>query len=401
MQKDSASPTESFFSSRGGGLYIHVPFCRGKCIYCDFYSVGDRIADRNKYVDALTAELHARKDELPQPLRTIYIGGGTPSLMTDEEFARLCHELHPLAGNVEEFTMEVNPDDVTPGKLREWKRGGVNRLSLGIQSFNDDTLKTIRRRHTATGAIRAYEAAKEVFQNISIDLIYGIPGQTIEIWRRDIETALTLRPTHISSYSLMYEPGTALSLLRDKGILKETSDDISEQMMLILNKELRNAGYDHYEISNFALQGYRSIHNTSYWHRIPYLGLGPSAHSYDGKRLRIANRADVRGYISVWRGEDNTPNGHNKPATNQILSDTEILTDEELKEECIMTSLRTREGIDISAFEKAFGRSETEKLIERSGRWIEENMLQLKEGFLSLTEEAILISDTIIVDLIM
>lgn len=391
---DSAARAESMLHSEGGGLYIHIPFCRGKCIYCDFYSVGDRIADWHAFVSALISELDVRIEELPKPLKTIYIGGGTPSLMPDKEFLRLCDYLHPLAGSVTEFTIEVNPDDVTYEKLNTWKRGGVDRLSMGVQSFNDEVLKAIRRRHSAGKARSAFIMANEVFNNISIDLIFGTPGQTLDIWRRDIDEAVALLPAHISSYSLMYEPKTALTLLRDKGQIKEAPEGLTEEMMHTLISTLRAAGYDHYEISNFALPGYRSIHNSSYWHKIPYLGLGPSAHSYDGHRCRRANRSDVRGYIDYWNGNTKDTHGDDLPI------DSEYLSNEELREEFVMTSLRTREGIYLPDFNKLFGEHETDKLLKRSKRWIENNHLLISDKRLSLTEDAILMSDTVILDLI-
>lgn len=355
-----------------------------KCIYCDFYSVGDRIADWHGYVDTLIEELNHRITELPQPLRTIYIGGGTPSLMPREDFQRLCEALRPYMDEVEEFTIEVNPDDVTPEMLQVWKRGGGNRLSMGVQSFDDGMLKTIRRRHSADAARKAYQMARAIFDNVSIDLIFGLPGQTLEMWCRDVEVAISMRPEHISSYSLMYEEGTALTLLRERGVVSETPEDLSEEMMKILISELRKAGYEHYEISNFALPGFRSLHNSSYWQGTPYLGLGPSAHSYDGNRCRSANKADIKAYISNW---------------DENLISREYLTDEELREEYIMTRLRTKEGIDLEDFRGRFGEKEYQRLIKCSDQYLKDGSLLLSSGRLSLSETAVLISDTIILAL--
>ncbi|MDE5813469.1 MAG: coproporphyrinogen III oxidase family protein, partial [Muribaculaceae bacterium] len=195
--------------SDGGGLYVHIAYCRRKCLYCDFFSAGERIADWPRYVDALCYEFLHRKDELAWPLRTIYFGGGTPSLIPEDEFSRLCAFLRPYMDNVVEFTMEVNPDDVDLHRLELWKRAGVNRLSIGVQTFDDTALSAIGRRHTGTTAINAYELARKEFYNISIDLMFGLPGQTLDIWKRDLELTLKMRPEHISAYSLMYEEGTA------------------------------------------------------------------------------------------------------------------------------------------------------------------------------------------------
>lgn len=388
---DPAISAGSILHISAGGLYVHVAYCKKKCIYCDFYSVGSRQADWEGYADALIAELRHRNDELPCPLRTIYIGGGTPSLMPPKDFLRLCETLYSYSDNIEEFTIEVNPDDVTPAMLEVWKRGGVNRLSMGIQSFDDYILKLIKRRHTAATAERAYTMACEVFDNISIDLIYGIPGQNVDMWRKDIAKAVSMHPEHISSYSLMYEEGTALTLLRDKGVLSEVSEEISETMMNILISELRKAGYEHYEISNFALPGFRSRHNSSYWQGTPYLGLGPSAHSYNGLRCRSATKADVRAYINYWKEEG--------ARSETDIIQREFLSEEELREEYVMTRLRTKEGIDLEDFRCRFGAIEYQKLLEKSDIHIKEGSLILYDKHLFISEKALLISDSIIVAL--
>lgn len=384
-----------------GGLYIHAAYCRMKCIYCDFYSIGARQADWSRYVDALIAELNHRISELPNPLRTVYIGGGTPSLMPCKDFLRLCEALKPYSGNVEEFTIEVNPDDVTQEMLEVWKRGGVNRLSLGIQSFNDSILKSLKRRHSADTACSAYYMARSVFDNISIDLIYGIPGQSVEMWRKDLKEAIEMRPEHISPYSLMYEEGTALTFLRNRGEVQETPEEISETMMKILVAELKNAGYDHYEISNFALPGFRSKHNSSYWQLTPYIGLGPSAHSYDGKRCRSAVKADLRKYLETWRPESNLADHSNWDPNNtlEVIIERECLSDEELREEYVMIRLRTSEGIDLKDFRSRFGEGEYCRLMKRSDVYINEGSLKLKESHLSIAEDSLLISDSIILAL--
>lgn len=377
-----------------GGLYIHIAYCRSKCIYCDFFSAGDRIADWQRYVDALCSEFNERRKEMACPLRTIYIGGGTPSLMPSEEFSRLCGFLKPYIDKVEEFTIEVNPDDVDEKKLDAWRKAGVNRLSIGIQSFDDKVLSSLGRRHDSATAKKAYELSRRFFSNVSIDLMFGLPGQTIEMWIKDLKVAINMAPEHISAYSLMFEEGTAMTVMRDTGRLSEASEDISENMFLILIDLLKKAGYDHYEISNFALPGYRSKHNSSYWHQKPYLGIGPSAHSYDGERTRKANRADLRGYLDYW-----CPSVSVKK-TNGAFFDSENLSNEELIEEYVMTRMRTREGIPLNDFVKRFGDAARISLCRNCKPLLEKGLIVYDSNSISLQDSAILISDSIILDML-
>lgn len=377
-----------------GGLYIHIAYCRKKCIYCDFFSAGERIADWHGYVDALCSEFRKRIIEMACPLRTVYVGGGTPSLMPADEFSRLSDFIKPYMGTVEEFTIEVNPDDVTEEKLEVWNKCGVNRLSMGIQSFDDKLLASIGRRHDALTAREAYKLARKYFDNISIDLMFGLPGHTLDMWKKDVAEAIRMRPEHLSAYSLMYEPSTVLTVLRDSGRVKEASEEISEQMFLFLIHQLKKAGYDHYEISNFALPGFRSIHNSSYWHQTPYLGLGPSSHSYDGQRKRKANRADIRGYLEYWNKESSEQN------KSVPFYETEILTYEQLKEEYIMTRLRTREGIPLNDFRLRFGEEAFVRLIAKAQSLKKQGLILIDIDSVSLSESSILISDSIIVDLL-
>ncbi len=380
--------------SERGGLYIHIAYCRKKCIYCDFFSAGDRIADWHGYVNAICSEFKERINELACPIRTIYIGGGTPSLMPIDEFSRLCDFIKPYANDLEEFTIEVNPDDVEESKLEIWKHKGVNRLSIGIQSFDDKVLKVLGRRHDSATAKKAYELARRYFSNISIDLMFGLPGQSLDMWTMDLIAAIEMIPEHISAYSLMYEEGTALTALRDIGRLEEAPESVSEKMFLRLIEELNKAGYDHYEISNFALPGYRSIHNSSYWHQQPYLGLGPSAHSYDGKRTRKANRADIRGYIDYWN------QSYIEKKYEDSFYESENLSDEELIEEYIMTRMRTREGISLDDFHKRFGNNSCDSLIRNCKPLLDRGLIAFDENTISLKESSVLISDSIIVDMI-
>lgn len=375
------------------GLYVHVAYCRRKCLYCDFFSAGARIADWLRYVDALISELNFRIKELPCPLRTIYIGGGTPSLMPANEFEWLANALQPFLRDVEEFTLEANPDDISEDMLKTWKSGGVNRLSIGIQSFHNSILSAIGRRHNGKTAEDAYRLAQKYFDNISIDLMFGLPGQTLEMWQADIDKAISMHPQHISAYSLMYEPGTAITLLRDKGRVEEMPEEISREMFILLSNRLRDAGYEHYEISNYAIPGFRSRHNSSYWLQKPYLGIGPSAHSYNGDKVRRANGTDLNGYLHRW-----APLKTDFDRCYYTVEE-ETLTQEELREEYVMTRLRTREGIPLDDFELRFGLDEKMTLLKKSENLIDENLLELRSGHLSLRESAIMMSDSIILDL--
>lgn len=381
-------------TSERGGLYIHVAYCRKKCIYCDFFSAGERIADWHKYVDALCSEFKERIIEMACPLRTVYFGGGTPSLMPGEEFHRLYEVLKPYMSEVQEFTVEVNPDDVDEEKLQTWKKAGVNRLSIGIQSFDDKILSSLGRLHGASSAKMAYRMARRYFDNISVDLIFGLPGQSLDMWIKDLKEVIAMHPEHISAYSLMYEEGTALTVLRDKGWLEETSEDTSEKMFILLINQLKKAGYEHYETSNFALPGFRSRHNSSYWLQSPYLGLGPSAHSYDGLRTRKANRADIRGYIGYW-----TSSPYGETRTDPFY-EKETLTEEERLEEYVMTRMRVREGIPLDDFKNRFGWIACDSLLEKCKPLIEQGFLVADSESISIDESAILISDTLILEML-
>lgn len=378
--------------ANGGGLYIHVAYCWKKCIYCDFFSAGERIANWPRYVDALINEFIQRRDEMAWPLRTVYFGGGTPSLMPENEFLRLCSTLKPYITKAEEVTLEVNPDDVDENKLELWKKAGVNRLSIGIQTFDNVALAALGRRHDNHIAMNAFELARRKFDNISIDLMFGLPNQTLESWKQDLDMILRLRPEHISAYSLMYEEGTVLTALRNQGRLKEVPEELSEEMFMILIKKLADGGYDHYEISNFALPGFRSRHNSLYWLQKPYMGLGPSAHSYDGKRTRKSNSANIMGYLDYWAtvGEDNKKN---------YIKEEEILSDEELVEEYIMTRVRMREGIPIDDFKFRFGENMLNNLIEKSRRLSQQGLMTISGNYISINEKSILLSDSVILEL--
>lgn len=371
-------------------VYVHVPFCRRKCIYCDFFSVGERLADWPSFVGSLLVEARQRAgafagDDSPYP-SSLYIGGGTPSLIPADEFLRLAEGLLALfPDGTEEFTIEVNPDDVSEEKVAVWSAAGVNRVSMGVQSLVDSELKTIGRRHTAADALRAFDRLRKSFGNISLDLIFGLPGQTCDSLRHTAEGFLDMAPEHISAYSLMYEERTALTRMRDSCAVAETPEVESVEMFSMVSGMLADAAYEQYEISNYARDGYRSIHNSTYWQGLPYLGLGPGAHSYDGLRTRRANRPDLK----AWQGAES-----GFPYTEEILSD------DEFREEYIMTRLRTREGISLDDFARSFGASERARLLRQARQFTapagSEPLLSRTDSSLSLTKSGIMLSDEVI-----
>ena len=376
------------------GLYIHIPFCKRKCVYCDFYSLGARNAPWQEFVAALLREFARRRGEFngarEDVFTTIYIGGGTPSLLPPEQWERLMEGLRGMIdfAQVREFTVEVNPDDVTGELVARLKRSGVNRVSMGIQSFSDEELRRVGRRHTAAQALQAYALLREI-GNVSIDLMFGLPGQTQESWRHTLEQALALEPEHISAYTLMWEEGTALSVMRGQGRVEEMPEEQNVQMYKLLTDSLMRAGYEHYEISNYARPGFHSRHNTSYWLGTPYLGLGPGAHSYDGERTRRANTADLRGYLEHYGGE----------GAGEFYQE-ERLSDEELREELIMTGLRMAAGIDLEQLRARFGADEERRLLRRAEKHLRSGQLRNEAGRLHLTEQGMMLLDPITVDLL-
>lgn len=341
-----------------GGIYIHVPYCKGKCLYCDFFSGGARIAEWDRFVDAILNELTIRREEIPENVDTIYIGGGTPSLIPPGQFTRLASSLFRilrdegrLCGVVPlEFTLEANPEDVSVEMLECWRKSGVDRLSVGVQSFSDRLLRSVRRGHSSRQALEAIKIGKAYFPNISLDLIYGLPGQTFADWEKDLRVAVSLDPAHISLYSLMYEEGTAMTLLRDRGEIMETDEDVSLEMYRKAVRLLGEAGLEQYEISNYARPAHESLHNSGYWSGMPYLGLGPAASSYDGYRGRATNLTRIKEYLD--RYGNGIANGYS-PAR-------ETLSDEELAEEYILTRLRRKEGFLVEDYRSRFGKERTE-----------------------------------------
>lgn len=368
-------------SSKGHcGLYVHIPFCASRCIYCGFYST-TLLSLRQRYVEALCREMDML--DYKPPISTIYLGGGTPSQLTHKELATLFAHIYNVY-NVDdnaEVTMECNPDDVHPGFLHDLP---VNRISMGAQTFSDERLKFLQRRHTAYDVDRAVDTLRQDgIGNISIDLMFGFPDETLDDWKEDIRHALSLNPEHISAYGLMYEEGTPLCLKLKQGEIKETDEELSLSMYSCLIDMLSAAGYEHYEISNFAIanSNFRSRHNSSYWHDTPYIGLGAGAHSYYNA-TRHWNPCDINKYINT------IDEGRLAFTEEKIDPDTHY-------DDIITTALRTREGIDITRL----GSKYKKYLLQNAEEYISRSLLVLHDNHISLSRSGINISNTIMSDL--
>ena len=371
-----------------GGIYIHIPFCKQRCKYCAFYSTTQHSLQQ-RYVDAVCNELRMRNNYIIGSADTVYFGGGTPSVLTIEQIEKIMCSIDKNFGISEnaEITIEANPDDLTPEYLSQLRSLRINRLSMGVQSFNDRQLKQLQRRHNAQKACEAVENARKAgFENISIDLIFALPGSTESDWKHDLEQAIELCPTHISAYNLTYEEGTALYKEASEGKIVPLSEEENINQFQILIETLTNANYRHYEISNFALPGFESRHNSSYWHDIPYLGCGAAAHSYNQKS-RQWNIANVKEYIQGIENE--SPD-----------FEIEHLTMAEQHNDAILTRLRTADGIPLKQFKEQFGERMYDHLLKAAAKHIANGTLEHSNDRLSLTRKGIFISDAIMRDLI-
>lgn len=371
------------------GIYLHIPFCKKRCIYCDFFSTTCK-EQKTAYIRALCHELTNRKDYLKgEPIETIYLGGGTPSQLAKEDFEAIfshIYKVYKVTPNAE-ITLEANPDDLTSEYISMLRTFPFNRISMGIQTFQETTLKQLQRRHTADQAIRAFQGCRTAgFQNISIDLMYGLPGETLTSWKKDLKQALSLHPEHISAYHLIYEEGTPLWKLREQHKVEEADEDLSVSLFGTLIDELTTAGYEHYEISNFCRPDKYSRHNTSYWRGIPYLGCGPSAHSFNGT-TREWNVSSIDLYIKGIEG-------------NQRDFETENLDQTTRYNEFIITTIRTVWGTPIEKLKQEFGNELWEYCRKMSAPYLENGKLEIHEGALRLTREGIFISDSIMSDLL-
>jgi oxygen-independent coproporphyrinogen-3 oxidase len=370
------------------GIYIHIPFCKQKCHYCNFFSVaGKRGMDR--FTETLMREAELRKDFLEgETVATIYFGGGTPSLLNPLEIHNIIDKIRTLfaVSDDVEITLEANPDDITGDWLQALKLTPVNRLSIGVQSFDDEDLEKLNRVHSASQALSAIRSAREAgYENITADLIYGIPGLTPERWRENLRTFFSLDIPHLSAYALTVEPKTALDVLIRKGKYPPVDEELSVEHFRILLEATAAQGFVHYEISNFARPGHYSRHNSLYWLGGNYLGLGPSAHSFNG-RSRQWNVSNISGYLSLSDYQT-------------CVEETEILTPAQRYNEYVMTSLRTVWGCDTAHIENVFGRSSCDEFVKGAVKFEERRLLRREGSRFFLTDEGKLLADGIIADL--
>jgi oxygen-independent coproporphyrinogen-3 oxidase len=371
------------------GIYVHIPFCHSKCAYCDFFSTPRNAEEMRKaFIEALAREWHMRRNELAdEPVKTIYLGGGTPSILS---LAKL-EEITSLFPNsdLEEFTIETNPEDVTDAWVAGIAKLGINRVSIGVQSLNDDELSIVGRRHTAEDALRAIACIKSGgISNISADLIYGLPKQTIDSWNDSLHRLLATGITHLSAYSLSYEQGTRLYAMLMNGKVDEAPQELSELMYTTLCSYTTEAGFEHYEISNFARPGMHSRHNSSYWDYTPYLGLGPGAHSFDGKVRRV-NPAKLQQYINDMHA-----------GKTFCYTEDETLTDR--LNDAIITALRTSRGLQIDSIQALGGTHAADELRKNAAPYIASGRIEYTpDNVLRIPEKYWLISDAILRDLLL
>lgn len=374
------------------GIYIHIPFCKKLCHYCDFYHVVSDEQDHKDFISALLEEAELKQNYLGKgtPIYTIYIGGGTPSVLSVKEIETILNNLikHYSVEKDCEITIEVNPDDVSPEYMRGLKSIEINRVSLGIQSWSDADLKILNRRHTAEEAAKALnDIINAGFENISADLIYGIPGMNTERWASNIDRTLSFDIQHLSAYHLTIEPGTVFGKMLEKGKLQEADEEESVSEFNLLLDKMETAGFIQYEISNFGRPGYFSAHNTNYWKQVPYIGLGPSAHSFNGYS-RQWNVKNLKKYIKYIK-------------EGRLFYEKEDLDLKTKFNEYILTSLRTMWGIDLEYVEKAFEKEGYDYVVNFSGKFINYGLMEQKEKSLILTNQGKMISDNIISEFMM
>jgi oxygen-independent coproporphyrinogen-3 oxidase len=371
------------------GIYLHIPFCKSKCSYCDFYSVANTKLN-DDFVNALCKEIELQKEYLGnEKVQTIYFGGGTPSMLNGNQIRKILENIHKYF-NVDlnnEITLEANPDNLNTEYLKTIKSLGINRLSIGIQSFDDKDLLLMKRRHTVDQAIESVQNAQnQGFKNISIDLIYGLPEMTIEKWNKNISDALNLNIQHISAYHLSIEPNTVFHKLHNQQKLNLPSEDESINQFKLLKDKTAEKGFLHYEISNFALDGSLSLHNTNYWMGVKYLGLGPSAHSYN-LTSRQWNISNLHQYLDViLKGKI--------PCEKEKLSKTEKYND------FVITSLRTMWGLNTEKLKSTMDEMYEKHFLSKAKSFLDKNLLvNLGDNFL-LTEKGMILSDFIIESLL-
>ncbi len=371
-----------------GMVYIHVPFCQSRCVYCDFYSTVSGNDVRKAYVAAACEELKQRCGELSgREVQSVYFGGGTPSLLQPEEIAALLQSVraHYALSPDAEITLEANPDDITSAFVDRLAALGVNRMSLGVQSFNDDTLRFLRRRHDARQAVRAVETiVGGGISNVSIDLIYGLPGQTTEVWAENLQTAFSLPVTHLSSYALSVESGTPLAKLVEREEVESVDEETFFSQYEMLMDECLKHGFRHYEVSNFAKAGFESRHNSGYWNGKPYVGIGPGAHSFDGGNARRMNAADLSAYTL---SQGCPPH------------EMEHLTLKEQFNEAVYTALRTAEGVSLPALRKRFPAEWCDRLLRTAVQHLQTGAMEDgADRCLRISRSGLFLSDRIMSD---
>ena len=367
------------------GIYVHIPFCKKLCFYCDFYHVIS-VNDNSAFIDALLKEASLRKDYLEsETVSTIYFGGGTPSVFSVKDLGTILNHINKLF-RVEqdcEISIELNPDDVLPAYLEGLKDLNINRISMGIQSWRDSDLKMLNRRHDSAQAIKALKDTLDAgFENITIDLIYGIPGMSLKEWESNLDFSLSFDIKHLSAYHLTFEPGTVFGKMLEKGAISEIDENESVAQFNILIEKAESAGFIQYEISNFGKPGYFSIHNSNYWKQVSYLGLGPSAHSFNGYS-RQWNIRDLKGYIKLINA-------------GKSFYESEELNSKTRFNEYIMTSLRTMWGIDLEYVEEMFEKEGYDYIINLAGKFKNYGLMKQEKKSLILTNQGKLISDNII-----
>ena len=366
------------------GLYIHIPFCASRCIYCGFYST-THLDLRQRYVEAVCREMTIRSLPLDiwRSIDTIYLGGGTPSQLTVEQLRLLFIYINKVYGSsAQEITIECNPDDVTDQYAEALAQLGINRVSMGAQTFNDERLRFLHRRHTATQVPKAVQRLRNAgIGNISIDLMYGFPGETLADWQRDIDAALALDVEHLSAYCLMIEEGTPLYELINNG--DPLNEELERQMYELLIDQMTRGSYEHYEISNFAKPGFRSRHNSSYWHDVPYIGIGAAAHSYNLKS-RSWNVANIQQYITaIEKGE--------RPAEQEEIDDDTHYNDR------ITTALRTIDGLDLTTLSD----KHRDYCMQEARRFLSDGLLRQDDQHLILTRKGLFVSDMVMSSLML
>ena len=370
------------------GIYIHIPFCKQACYYCDFH-FSTSMKRKDDIVNCIIREIEMRKNELNnETIETIYFGGGTPSLLTQNEIDSIIaavYNYHEV--DRPEITLEANPDDLSEEKIKELAASKVNRLSIGIQSFFEHDLKLMNRAHNSEDAKKCLEIATQYFDNISLDLIYGIPGASNEQWEENIDIALGFNVPHISSYALTVEPKTALANFVEKEIIPDVDDEQAEIQFFMLIDKLDDAGFIHYETSNFGKEGYLSRNNSAYWQGKNYLGIGPSAHSYNG-RERSWNIRNNAKYVKAIQNDE-------------LPIERETLTKKDSYNEYIMTGLRTIWGVSMDRVEDDYGKKYRVYLENQSEKYIKEELLYIHNGNLKTTEKGKFLSDGIASDLFM